>query len=302
MTAPTIEAEAAVEAEPFKPFIDKPGVYEISADDYHRDPVIGGSLSSTGARRLLAPSCPALFKHQLGHPPTPTDEMTFGSAVHKLVLGRGAEIDEVEADSWRTNVAKEAKRASLAAGRIPLLTKELAAAKKVAAAMLGNPVVRALLDPERGKTEQTIVWQAAETGVWCRAMLDYLPHAVSGRRLIAADVKTCPSAAPEKISRAVWDLGYFIQDAWYLEGLRVLGVGEQPAMAFIFAEKSAPYLTNVVQLNHLALEAGAHYARQARLIYAECVANDSWPGYSSEIELIELPPWAQTVYFRETGK
>ena len=32
------------------PGITEPGVYDIPATAYHRDPVVGGSLSSTGAR------------------------------------------------------------------------------------------------------------------------------------------------------------------------------------------------------------------------------------------------------------
>lgn len=38
--------------------ITEPGVYDLPAEVYHADPVEGGSLSSTGARKLLPPSCP----------------------------------------------------------------------------------------------------------------------------------------------------------------------------------------------------------------------------------------------------
>jgi len=37
--------------------ITEPGVYALPADVYHADPVAGGSLSSSGAKKLLA--CPA---------------------------------------------------------------------------------------------------------------------------------------------------------------------------------------------------------------------------------------------------
>ncbi len=33
--------------------ITAPGVYVIPADDYHADPVPGGSISASGARRIL---------------------------------------------------------------------------------------------------------------------------------------------------------------------------------------------------------------------------------------------------------
>lgn len=278
--------------------ITEPGVYDITAAQYHADPVPGGSLSASGARKLLPPNCPALFHYELTHRPTPTDDMTFGSAVHKLILGAGAAIREVEADSWRTNAAKAAKKAAHETGLIPLLTDDYADAKVVADSVRKHPLAAKLLTPVSGLPERTLVWRDEETGVWCRAMLDWLPTA--GR--IAVDVKTCASASPDKISRAVHDYGYHIQAAHYLDGMRALGLHDNPAMAFVFVEKNPPHLVNVAQLNHLALEAGAHYARQARLIYAECKAKGEWPGYGHDIELIELPPWAQNTYFQETGK
>ena len=41
---------------------DELGVYDLPAAAYHRDPVEGGSLSASGAKKLMPPSCPALFK------------------------------------------------------------------------------------------------------------------------------------------------------------------------------------------------------------------------------------------------
>ena len=124
----------------------------------------------------------------------------------------------------------------------------------------------------------------------------------TGCRRRAVDLKTSAGASPRKIERAVWDYGYHIQAAHYLEGMRVLGLAKTPAMAFIFVDKARPHLVNVVQLNHLALEAGAHYARQARLIFAECQQSGVWPGWGDDIQLIELPAYAQSLYFQETGK
>ena len=45
--------------------IDQPGIYDIPEDQYHRDPVPGGSLSASGAKKLLADGGPARYRHQL---------------------------------------------------------------------------------------------------------------------------------------------------------------------------------------------------------------------------------------------
>ena len=70
-----------------------PGVYTLPADEYHADPVKGGSLSSSGARKIL--ECPARFRWERDHPPVPTDAFNFGHAAHKLVLGAGPDVEVV---------------------------------------------------------------------------------------------------------------------------------------------------------------------------------------------------------------
>jgi hypothetical protein len=92
----------------------EPGVYEdISDTDYHGDK---DSLSSSGAKALLPPSCPAIFKQWRDHGRPPKKEYDFGHAAHRYVLGKGSEIVLVDADSWRTNKAKDAKDAAYAEG------------------------------------------------------------------------------------------------------------------------------------------------------------------------------------------
>src|SRR5690606_30614366 len=83
------EVTAAVEVE--TPTEVEPGVYDnVPSEVYHSDPVPGGSLSSTGARKL-ATECPAAFKHWLDNPEPSKKEFDFGTAAHKVVLGDGPE-------------------------------------------------------------------------------------------------------------------------------------------------------------------------------------------------------------------
>src|SRR4051794_7548534 len=104
--------------------ITEPGVYDIDDVTYHADPVPDGSLSSSGARKLLPPSCPAIFKYERDNPPASTKTFDLGHAAHKLCLGVGPDVVEVEADSWRTNAAKDRGEEIRAAGGVPLLTAE----------------------------------------------------------------------------------------------------------------------------------------------------------------------------------
>ncbi|MFD0902382.1 PD-(D/E)XK nuclease-like domain-containing protein [Actinomadura sediminis] len=271
--------------------ITEPGVYDIPADLYHRDPVEGGSLSSTGARRLLQMP-PARWRYELEHPTPPTPAMILGTAVHTLILGAGPKPVRVDAKRWDSKAAKEARAEEEALGNLPLLADTYDQAFAMASAVLRHPVARKLFAPARGKSEQVLVWRDEETGVMCRAMVDHMPHAGTVGLHILADLKTTTNASPRKVAKTVADFGYDQQGAWYLDGYRALGLAPDPAMVFVFVEKDPPYLVSVVELDQPALIVGGELNRRALDLYARCRATDTWPGYSPEIELVSLPAWA----------
>lgn len=276
--------------------IATPGVYEMLVDLYHADPVPGGSLSSSGARKLLPPGCPALFHYERTNPIEPNADFDFGHLAHKLVLGAGADIVVIDADSYHAKEAKEQRDAAYAEGKIPALKAKYARARAMASALRNHPVAAALLAPGRGKAEQALFWRDRETGIWRRALVDHLPHAGGPGRFIAVDYKTCASADPESIMRSVYNYGYHQQDDWYLDGIRAVGLDDDPAMVFIFQEKQPPFLVNTIQLTATARLIARDLNRQAIEIYAACKEAGRWPGYSAEIEPVGLPPWIENAW------
>lgn len=273
--------------------ITGPGVYDIPEHEYHADPIPGRSLSSTGARRLLPPNCPAIFRHEQLNPPAPKKCWDIGTAAHKLVLGSGPELVRIDADEWRTNAIKAEVAEARARGAVPLKPAEYEQVHAMADALRQHRVAGHLFDGAYGRPEQTLIWQDNDTGVWCRARLDWLPTP-TGRRLIIPDYKTCQSAAPASIQRAVFDHGYHQQDAWYRAGARALGLADDAAaFVFVFQQKTAPYLVTVVQLDENTRRIAEERNRRALEIYRDCVDADYWPGYSDEITLISPPAWAE---------
>ncbi|MFJ9448210.1 PD-(D/E)XK nuclease-like domain-containing protein [Kitasatospora sp. NPDC101235] len=274
------------------PIITEPGIYDLTNAEYHADPVPGGSLSSTGARRLLAPSCPALFQHERTHGQKSRKVFDFGSAAHMTVLGAGPELVRIDADEWRTNAVKAQVAEVRERGAIPLKPAEWAQVHAMADAIRRHPVASRLFAPGSGQPEQSLFWVDQATGVWRRCRPDWLPYPTGGR-LIVPDYKTCLSADPRSIERAVYDHGYYQQDPWYVDGIRaVLGV-EDVVMVFVFQEKTAPYLIHIVQLDLVAIRAGRRRNREALAIYQQCTAAGQWPGYSDRVEIVSLPAWAE---------
>ena len=272
--------------------ITAPGIYDLPEAAYHADPVPGGSLSSTGARKLLPPSCPAKFRYEQDHP-VHKDVFDFGSAAHKLVLGSGPRIAVIDAANWMTKAAKEAREDARAVGSIPLLAAEYQQVQEMAAAIRAHPVASYLFDPSRGgKPEQSMFWQDGDTGVWRRCRLDFMPPSGQRGRLIIPDYKTTHHADPASIAKSVASFGYYQQDAWYTDAVRAMGYDDDPAFVFCFQEKTPPYLVSVVQLDDEAREAGRAVNRLALEVFRDCREAGIWPGYSQEIELVSLPPWA----------
>ncbi|WP_431881556.1 PD-(D/E)XK nuclease-like domain-containing protein [Micromonospora chalcea] len=272
--------------------IDRPGVYDLTDADYHRDPVPGGSLSSTGARKLLPPGCPARYHHDRGATASSTPTFDLGKAAHLRVLGAGPELVIVDAVDWRTKAAQEARKAARDQGKVPVLAHQVKQVDAMADAIRGHPVASQLLDPRTGAPELSLFWIDQATGVWLRARLDFLRNRTTGRVLIV-DYKTTESASLEHIERAIYAYGYHQQAAMYLDGVRALGLADDPAFVFVFQETSAPYLITAVQLTAFAEGIGRRRNREAIDIYRECTETGHWPGHAEDIQLVSLPAWVE---------
>jgi PDDEXK-like domain of unknown function (DUF3799) len=268
-----------------------PGVYDISEAEYFADP----ALSCSGAKLLLPPSCPALFRYRQDHPEH-KDVFDFGSAAHKMVLGAGPELALIDAPDWRTKAAKEAREAAYAEGKTPLLVEDHGRVKAMAEAIRRHPLASHLISPYRdGKPEQSLFWQDEETGIQRRCRVDWLPERGYGR-FVLADYKTCDHADPASIAKAVTNYGYLQQEQWYLDGIRALGLDDNPDFWFVFQERNAPYLVNVARVKEDDRWIGRARNRDAIEVFRDCTESGNWPGYEALTEDgitdIELPSWA----------
>lgn len=264
-----------------------PGVYDIPDDEYH---AIKTALSCSGAKRLLPPSCPAIFRYELDHGRPAKPAFDLGHAAHKMVLGAGPEIEVIQHDSWRSKDAQTRQAAAYAEGKVPLLAVDYERVVGMADAIRRHPLASALLNPERGKPEQSLFRVDPETGVSLRSRVDWLPDPGPGR-FIVADYKSAISAEPSAIAKAVANFGYAQQDSWYTDMIVALELAEDPAFVLIFQEKTPPYVVTVVELDQTAKQIGRGLNRRAIDLFAECVSNDDWPDYASDVVEISLPKW-----------
>ncbi|MDQ0758760.1 PD-(D/E)XK nuclease-like domain-containing protein [Streptomyces canus] len=279
MTA-AVEVEAPAEVEP--------GLYDIDAELYHSDPIPGGSLSSTGARKLVK-DCPAKFKYWSEHPQPPKKEFDLGTAAHTLVLGNGPELVVVDSEKWTTNAVKAEVAAIRAEGKTPLKPSELEQVKAMVAALRADDEAAALLEPGSGVAEQSAFWE--DNGIWRRARFDWLRH--DGQLV---DYKTTKSANPTDLPKVIHDWGYHQQQEYYLDaGIALDVIDPEKPFLFVLQEKEPPYLVVVTTCDPMAREIGRHLNTVALNAYAICRENDEWPGYLPS-PMTALPSWVERQY------
>lgn len=272
------------------------GLYTTVVEDaYHADL---GSLSVSGAKLLLPPSCPAKFREQMDNGRKPKKVWDFGHVAHHLVLGKGAEfavldpaVHGLKADgkpSEKPTATAMWKAAELDArdrGRTPISAADFAKAEAMAAKALAHPVAGPIF--AEGTAEVSLYHTDPETGVRLRCRCDWIePNGDID------DYKTSVTANPAELVRKWWALGYFMQAAWYIDLAVAVGAAENPRFRFIAQEKEPPYLVTVVQYDQEAIDEGRRLNRLAIRAYADCMESGVWPGYSDETVTISLPGWA----------
>lgn len=286
MTTATLAAPAPM-------VVEEPGVYaEIPELVYHADPVPEGSLSFSGAKKLLPPSAPALFKWDRDNGQAPKRQFDFGHAAHAEVLGVGLDLAVIPGERWDTKAAKEAVAEARARGAVPLKESELATVKAMAAALREHPLARALLTPAGGIAEASMFWRDSENAVMRRCRVDWLNTTPGVDRLILTDYKSTVCADPETFGRNGATYGYPQQADWYCDGARTLGLADDVVMVFIAQEKTPPYLVSVVEYDDEALRRAREINRRAIELFAHCMTEDHWPGYSPHtVDLVSAPRW-----------
>lgn len=273
--------------------ITAPGVYDMPADIYHRDPVPVGSLSSTGARRIL--TNPARFRWERDKPTPPTLAMQVGTAVHTKVLGVGDPVVTYPDEHLTPSGAVSTKAATTAwadeqrsSGRILLSRTDFALVNAMAEAVLAHRPARELLELP-GASEASVFATDPKTGVTCRARFDRL--ILDGADPLGIDLKTTAgTASAAGFGRDAAKYGYPVQEAHYVDTLQWVTSQRLP-MKFVVIEKAAPHFVAVHEFDELTRLAAVDLAAKARAIYAECTATDQWPAYGDETLTTEMPAW-----------
>jgi len=268
------------------------GAYDgIPAADYHGDLLTPEpALSSSGARRLLA-TCPAKFWYERNNPKADTEALHIGRCAHEWLLEREAWAERhvvlPEDHNGRTKVG-QARLAEIAeAGKTSLRFEQFEMIKAMAEALDAHPIARKCF--ANCRTEVSGFWIDERWGIWRRVRFDALPN--DGR--IIGDYKTCASAADADLRAAITRYGYHMNAAWYREAASALGQIENAGFVLVFQEKDPPYLCRPVVIDDEDIGWGNLENWRACEVFARCLRNNHWPGYTDTASKLGLTKWGR---------
>jgi len=147
-----------------------------------------------------------------------------------------------------------------------------------------------------GVAEASAFWEDPYTGVLCRCRPDFAADCG-----VLLDIKTVGNSSPSDFRLQAARMRYDVQDAFYTEGYGIASGSPVERFLFVTVETNYPYLAAVHELKPESKAAGAEKARAALTRYAECLRNNEWPHYGSEIHQIQLPGWALTYQEGDTA-
>ena len=273
--------------------IDKPcAVKDMPEGEYHSDPCVEPSLSSTMAKTIVSGEAgPARLREVMEHGGEHKAVFDFGSAAHEKVLGRGQGVEVLDFPAWTTKASREARQAVWDAGGTPVLAKDAAQVDAMAEAILSNPVAGELFTRGKGAPELSMFTIDEVTGRWQRGRLDFL----ADRHTIVDFKTTGQSAERSQWIKHSWDYGYHLQAADYLDMAISLDlVDEDAVFLHVVQETKPPYLLGIYQVSAEQLAEGRRLMRRALDLWDRCLTLDEWPAIPAAIQMSQLPGWVRT--------
>ncbi|MBP9742337.1 MAG: PD-(D/E)XK nuclease-like domain-containing protein [Burkholderiales bacterium] len=230
-----------------------------------------------------------------------TDAMRFGKAVHMCLFEHQLFIQSYIVSP---NFDKRTKDGKLAFAeftannldKIIISAEDMAAVKSIRDAVLNKKTSRVLLN--NGLPEHELYWTDTDTGISCKAKLDYLiePCDQFPNGLII-DLKTTINAEPGEFAKSIYTFGYYNQLAFYCNAVKsIYQTSDYPTFIFIPVEKIAPFECSFLAGDDVMLDIGLKENRKLLNLYNYCIESGKWYGYEDKVQTIGLPNWAMNKF------
>jgi hypothetical protein len=232
----------------------------------------------------------AHYLHAITTPRSETAAMREGRAAHCAVLEPDAFQGryEVYDGERRGNAWKEFAATAAAAGREVLTRTEHDKATAIREAVRGCDDAAFYLSDLEARTEVSVTWADAATGLDCKARLDWLGRA---GKPFYVDLKTSKETEAGAFGRTAARLLYHGQLAMQGMGLAANDIGGYGAV-IVAVENEPPHDVAVFELSDDDLYAGETKVAELLARVAECRRTGAWPGRYAGPQPLRLPSWA----------
>lgn len=233
---------------------------------------------------------PAIFDED-----TSTEAMFGGELMHCMTLEPdefdrrylvGPSVSSKRVKAWSDFVAAHPDRVVITPRQFEVAQAQAASVRRL------DPVAEILTG---GRSEISAFWTDPATGILCRCRPDRVNDTFGTPRDPAAmllDLKSTTDASDRGVQQAIARYGYHHQGEWYSTGYAAASGVPVVGFVFAFVESEYPFAARTVEVDAEAFEIAARENREALDALARCRAENSWPGYSTDVEPIGLPRWA----------
>jgi len=242
-------------------------------------------LSSSDLRRLIR--SPAHYKNPAR---IESAAMAFGTLVHTFVLepaiaeARYRPRADVDGRTKEGKAVRDWESALASQQGIQFVNRsDYDAATSITASVRSHLGCGSLLSGGLAEVSGTV---EGFSDVNVRIRPDYL----TDKHIV--DLKTCVDARSDAFSRSVINFLYQVQAAFYVDVAEAID-GKKRDFYWVAVEKDAPYAVSVFKASDAMLENGRAQYKCAIALYKECASMDLWPGYSQQIQQLDLPGWVK---------
>ena len=213
------------------------------------------------------------------------DALDFGKAMHALVLEDKEEFEvqplkylgpNGDQKDWHNGAQFCKAWYAEREGKLVMTAAEVKALRGMAEAIRTNEE----LNPYLAGQPELSIFVEREKGQKLKARLDLLPS-LPGAPIL--DFKKTRSAEPSRFTRQLFDLGYHLQAAFYIDVLKLAGI-ERKEFWFVAIEDFEPYNISIAKLKDVPISFIALGRMEYRMAYGKLLnarSQDAWPTYGS---------------------
>jgi exodeoxyribonuclease VIII len=248
------------------------GIHKGLEDAHYRN---SEGLSQSSMKSLA--KSPAHFRHQLENQITATPAMLMGRLFHHLALTPdvapwwavkpdGMSFSTKEGKAWRETAQGDV-----------VTTEQWQQALGMSHAIHNHGSTPTFTD-----TELSVFGEI--DGVKVKARLDALAGDIW-------DLKSTDDARPESFAKSIFDYGYHIQAALYLDLYNANSKSQANGFYFIAVESKPPHGCRIYRLSDESVAVGRDEYQRLIGLYKTCKNLGCWPCYTDEVAEIGLPKW-----------